>query len=255
MTDEDQEESFGKYWTAKRAMVAYSLSEDFEEEAAFSTSPDTSASWLANTPRFVRMTGSAGKTYILDTRTISPVKPLVIFPSALTTSEAIRTPTTAGPGDSMATQQSTVREDERAEELIWRIGTTPSIRHRVRLAARLTELQKTVREEEMDGRGIAVRSLQHFFEFLKAYPDLRCPTISATPERNIYVSWKSGSNRVFSVHFLPDGNVRFVIFCPNDKHKGEMIRISGTATADTIISIATPHGVLNWASNERRDNP
>jgi hypothetical protein len=112
-----------------------------------------------------------------------------------------------------------------------------------------------VQEEELDSRGITVRSLQHFIDLLKAYPVLRCPAVSVTPDRNIYASWKSGSDRVFSIHFLPDGKARFVIFCPNDKHPGETIRLSGTATVDVVMSIAEPHGVLNWASDERPGNP
>ena len=143
---------------------------------------------------------------------------------------------------------STSTEDESVEEIIWHVGTTLSVRYRAKLASRLSELQKAVQEEELDGRGITVRSLQHFIELLKAYPALRCPAVSVTPDRNIYASWKSGSDRVFSIHFLPDGKVRFVIFCPNDKHAGEVIRLSGAATVDVVMSIAKPHGVLNWAS-------
>ena len=134
------------------------------------------------------------------------------------------------------------------EEIIWSAGTTLSVPYRTKLASRLTELQKAVQEEELDGGGITVSSLQHFMELLQAYPALRCPAVSATPERNIYASWKSGSNRVFSIHFLPDGKVRFVIFCPNDKHPDQTIRFSGTATVDVIISVAARHGVLNWAA-------
>lgn len=134
------------------------------------------------------------------------------------------------------------------EEIISSAGTTLSVPYWTKLASRLTELQKAVQEEELDGGGITVSSLQHFLELLQAYPALRCPAVSATPERNIYASWKSGSNRVFSIHFLPDGKVRFVIFCPNDKHPDQTIRLSGTATVDVIISVAAPHGVLNWAA-------
>lgn len=272
MTAESREELFGRYWAAKQAGAAYGLSSDFEEDPSFATDPELSPYWTENPlteqarntfpelpsrnfPPFVNVAAGSGKTYFLAMHSIILANPVVILPSALITSEAGPTSVTSGLSEGTATQHSTTPENDRVEELIWRIGTAPSIRYRQRLAARLTELQKTVQEEEPDGRGITVRSLQHFFDFLKVYPDLRCPAISATPERNIYASWKSGSNRVFSVHFLPDGNVRFVIFCPNDKHKEEMIRISGTATADTIISIATPHGVLNWASDERPDNP
>jgi hypothetical protein len=153
-----------------------------------------------------------------------------------------------GQGGSMATQQPPIADEQSAEEIIWRVRTTLPLSYRVRLASRLSELQKAVQEEELDGRGISVGSLQRFIEFLEAYPALRCPAISVTPDRNIYTSWKSGSDRVFSIHFLPEGEVRFVIFRPNDKHPGQAIRLSGTATVDVIISIAAPHGVLNWAS-------
>lgn len=146
------------------------------------------------------------------------------------------------------TQQPPTTDDESVEEIIWHAGTTLSVRYRTRLVSRLCELQKAVQEEESDSRGISAKSLQHFIELLKANPALRCPAISATPERNIYASWKSGSDRIFSINFLPDGKVRFVIFCPNDKHPGQTIRLSGIATVDVIISVAAPHGVLNWAT-------
>jgi hypothetical protein len=129
------------------------------------------------------------------------------------------------------------------------------ISYRAQLAARLRELQDAVQEEESGSLGITVRSLQHFVEFLKAHPTLRRPAVSVTPDRNIYASWKSKFDRVFSIHFFPDGNVRFVIFRPNEKHAGEVIRISGTATVDVVMSIAALHDVLSWASDERPSNP
>jgi len=86
---------------------------------------------------------------------------------------------------------------QHVEEMIWSAGTTLSAPYRTKLASRLTELQKAVQEEELDGGGITVSSLQHFIELLQAYPALRCPAVSATPERNIFASWKSGSDRVF----------------------------------------------------------
>ena len=155
----------------------------------------------------------------------------------------------------MATQQPASAENESIEEIIWRVGTSVAISYRAKLAARLRELQEAVQEEESDSHGITVKSLQLFIEFLKAHPMLRRPAISVTPDRNVYASWKSASNRVFSIHFFPDGNVRFVIFRPNEKHAGEVIRISGTATVDVLMSIAAPHEVLSWASDEGPTNP
>jgi hypothetical protein len=272
MTEEAQEQLFGQYWAAKKAVAAYGLSEDFEDEPHITTAPISSASWSANTiverasggydqavsddyPRFIHVKAGAGRTYIFLRYARDSVKPLGIPPATLVTSGAAVTLSASGQDGSMATQQSPTTEDESVEQIIWRVGTTLSVRYRAKLTARLTELQRAVQEEEPDGRGIAVKSLQWFVEFLKAHPALRCPSITVTPERNIYASWKSGPSYVFSIHFLPDGKVRFVIFCPNDKHREELIRLSGTATADIIMSIATPHGVLGWVSDERPGDP
>lgn len=264
MTEETPDQSFGRHLAAKKAVAAYGLSE-FEEEPSFATAPSSSASWAADVtilspddiyaetvsqdyPQVLRVAAGSGKTHIFIRYTRDSGKPFGILPATFVTSGGAVTPIKFGQGSSMATQQPPTTEDESVEEIIWRVGTTLSIRYRARLASRLSDLQKAVQEEELDGRGITVRSLQHFIELLKAYPSLRCPIVSATPDRNIYASWKSGSDRVFSIHFLPDGKVRFVIFCPNDKHSGETIRLSGAATVDVIIDIAKPHGVLKWAS-------
>jgi hypothetical protein len=251
MTVADQDQPFGKYLAVKTA-TAHGFSESFEEDSACQTIPssavsDVSAPVIVVYPRVPGLVTGFGKTYLVK-YTGALVKPFEIVPATLVTSKALGTLVTFGQGGSMATQQPHATEDETVEDIIWRIGTTLSVPYRTRLISRLSDLQKVVQEEELDGRGITTKSLQHFFEFLKAHPALRCPAISVTPERNIYATWKSGSDRVFSIHFLPDGRVRFVIFCPNDKHSGETIRLSGAATLDVVMSVVEPHGVLNWAT-------
>lgn len=252
MTLANQDQSFGKYLAVKNAAAAHGFSENFEEELSFPTIPSSAASDVSDPvvivyPRVSGVLPGGGKTYLVK-YTGASVKPFEIVPATRVTSKALGTLVTFGEGGSMATQQPPTTEDETVEEIIWRVGTTLSVRYRTKLVSRLSEIQKAVQEEESDGRGISAKSLQHFIELLKAYPALRCPAISVTPERNIYASWKSRSDRVFSIHFLSDGNVRFVIFCPNDKHSGETIRLSGAATLDVVMSVVEPHGVLNWAS-------
>ena len=259
MTEANQAQTAGKYLAARNAAAAHGFSENFEEQLGFPTILGTTTSDISNAvvivyPRVSGFLPGGGKTYLVRFKGAS-VKPFEIGPATLVTSKTLRTVPIFGQGGSMATQQPPTTEDESVEEIIWRAGTTLSVPYRTRLVARLTELQKVVQEEELDGRGISAKSLQHFVELLKAYPALRCPAISITPERNIYASWKSRSDQVFSIHFLPDGNVRFVIFCPNDKHPGETIRLSGTATVDVIMGIAAPYGVLNWELDERPGNP
>jgi len=130
--------------------------------------------------------------------------------------------------------------------LIFRIRTSLSIHYREKLADRLTMLFDDAKEEDFASVGIAGGSLQKFYDFLLLYPSLKCPTISLTPENNIYASWRAGQNRVFSVHFLPDGDTRFVMFKPNDLHPERQVRISGTATADILMATVTPYDVGDW---------
>jgi len=257
MTEEAREQSFARYLAARNAVAAYGLSEKFGDEQNLETAPTSTASRVANvilispSSECIRLVQvAAGKTYILTyLRASGRVdKTFDILSDALVTSGALSTQFTIGQGGSMATQQPSIADEQSVEQVIWHVRTTLPLTYRVRLASRLSELQKAVQEEESDGRGISVRSLQHFVEFLEANPSLRCPAISVTPDRNIYASWKSGSDRVFSIHFLPDGEIRFVIFRPNYKHPGQTIRLSGTATVDVVMSITAPQGVLNWAS-------
>jgi hypothetical protein len=56
------------------------------------------------------------------------------------------------------------------DEIILSATATLSAPYRTKLASRLTELQKAVQEEELDGGGITVGSLRHFIELLQAYP-------------------------------------------------------------------------------------
>lgn len=253
MTEAAREQSFGRYFTVKETVAGYGLSEKFEDEHDFSTASSSTgiaaASLIAVDPPnlYVKAGPGSGKTFIVAWMAAA-VRRFEIAPATLVTSGALETPFTIGQGGSMATQQPPVTDDESVEEIIWRVRAVLPVQYRARLASRLRELQKAVQEEELDGGGIAVGSLHNFVELLKAHPALRCPAVSVTPDRNIYASWKSGPDRVFSIHFLPDGKVRFVIFRPNDKHPGQAVRLSGTATADVIISVAAPHGVLAWAS-------
>ena len=253
MTEAAREQSFGPYFTVKETVIGYGLSEKFEDEHNFSTAPSSTGVAVAGlavvgpSNLYVEVARGSGKTFIVKW-TVAAVQRSEIAPATLVTSGALETLFTIGQGGSMATQQPPVADEQSVEEIIWRVRAVLPVKYRVRLAFRLRELQKAVQEEELDCGGIAVGSLHNFVEFLKAHPALRCPAVSVTPDRNIYASWKSGADRVFSIHFLPDSKVRFVIFRPNDKHPGQAVRLSGTATADVIIGVVAPHGVLAWAS-------
>lgn len=141
-------------------------------------------------------------------------------------------------------------EEDRVLDLIFRIRESETIPYRNRnsLANRLLTLFNDAKEEDPISLGIAAGSLRNFYNFLHLHNNLKCPTISLTPEDNIYASWRSEQNRLFSVHFLPNGDTRFVIFKPNKRHPDKQMRFSGTATTDILMETVTPYGVWDWIS-------
>ena len=149
--------------------------------------------------------------------------------------------------------QTTLLENEenQVQELIFQIRKSLFIADHESLANRLLILFNDAKEEDPISLGIAAGSLRNFYNFLLLHTNLKCPTLSLTPDYNIYASWRGEQNRVFSVHFLPNENVRFVVFKPNDRHPERKIRLSGTATTDTLIKTVESSGVWDWISHER----
>ena len=140
------------------------------------------------------------------------------------------------------------KEEEWLPELILRLTVYLPVPYRESLANSLLTLFHDAKEEDTNSPGIAVGSLRHFYSFLQSNTKLKCPTLSLTPEYNIYSTWREEKNRLFSVHFLPNGDARFVIFKPNNKHPERKIRISGTATTDVLKETVAPYGVWDWIS-------
>jgi len=139
-------------------------------------------------------------------------------------------------------------EEDQVQELIFQIRKSLTITYHESLANRILILFNDAKEEDPDCLGIAAESLHNFYNFFRLHTNLKRPTISLTPDYNIYASWRGEQNRVFSVHFLPNGDTRFVIFKPNDKHPERKIRLSGTATSDTLIKTVESSGVWDWIS-------
>ena len=134
------------------------------------------------------------------------------------------------------------------QELIYQIRSAISILGRTTIANRLLNLYDLSKEEDPDFAGIKVKSLQNFYGFLQKNVTLRCPAISLTPDNNIYASWQGDGRRVFSILFLPDNDVRYVVFKPNDRHPGRMIRTSGITTSDNLMEEVAAYRLYDWIS-------
>lgn len=140
------------------------------------------------------------------------------------------------------------KEENQVQDLIFQIRKSLSIPYHEGLAKRLLTLFNDAKEEDSASLGIAVGSLRNFYNFLKLHTNLKCPTISLTPDYNIYASWRGKQNRVFSVHFLLNADARFVIFKPNDRHPERQIRLSGIATTDVLMETVVPDAISDWVS-------
>ncbi len=140
-------------------------------------------------------------------------------------------------------------EEDQVQELIFQIKRLISIPYKDNLANKLLTLFNDAKEEDSDSLGMSAGSLRSFTNFLLSHTNLKCPTISLTPDYNIYASWRCEQNRVFSVHFFPNGDARFVIFKPNNRHPERITRISGVATADILMeTVVIPNRIEEWIS-------
>lgn len=142
-------------------------------------------------------------------------------------------------------------QDDQVQALIHQIRKSKIISNHERIAVKLLALFNIAKEENPTSPGIAADSLSNFYDFLQLYTNIKNPTLSLSPDYNIYASWRS-KEHLFSTHFLPNGEIRFVLFIPNNRHPKRKIRITGTATSDTLTDITTPESLNDWVFDERR---
>ena len=152
--------------------------------------------------------------------------------------------------DNAFTQSDLVStRDDQTQELIHQIRKSSFVPNQESLANQLSDLFNFAKEERPTSPGIAVNSLNSFFDFIKLHANIRIPSLSLSPDHNIYASWRA-ENRIFSAHFLPDRDIRFVLFKPNNRHPKRKIRVTGTVTGDTLTEIVAPENLIDWVLGE-----
>lgn len=142
-------------------------------------------------------------------------------------------------------------QDDQVQALIHQIRKSKVISNHESLANKLLALFNIAKEENPTSLGIAIDSLSNFYDFLQLYTNIKNPTLSLSPDYNIYASWRS-KGKLFSAHFLQNGEIRFVLFKPNKRHPKHKIRVTGTATSDTLMEISAPESLNDWVFDERR---
>lgn len=133
------------------------------------------------------------------------------------------------------------------ENLISRIRLSQNMLHAERTSNRLRNLRDTIREEDGNDEDISAESIHSFFLFLKMHPNIRYPDITLTPDGNVYSCWKGDNGSLFSVEFLPDSRVGYVVFAPSLRHGNELSRNSGIDFVDTLFDrVNAAFGISAW---------
>ena len=152
--------------------------------------------------------------------------------------------------DSYTLVDTIEEEDIKVLRLIINFQKTNDININFEIYNRLMTLYYDAKEEDSTNPGIRFESLRNFYFFILLNVNLKLPAISLTPDNNIYISWRGDNNQVFSIHFLPNNLVRFVLFMKNRKHPDKKIRISGQATNDTIFESIIHRNDIYWINLE-----
>lgn len=109
-----------------------------------------------------------------------------------------------------------------------RIRSINGLSHRDSIATRISELvQDCDDDEEMQ-----LRSLREFGRFLRLYLPSTAPSITLTPNGNIYARWRQSETRKVSFEFIGSGQISAAIF--SDK-KGITRWISGCISIDDVM--------------------
>jgi len=118
-----------------------------------------------------------------------------------------------------------------------------------RLARRLDILLAALEEEEETWSDDSPDSLRQMLLFLQAAPNLCCPTVTVTPSATFRAQWQAGQDQHFAVDFLPDGQVRFVVFAPDPRHPDRVQRVSGVVSRAEVMTAIEPYRVHRWAAD------
>ena len=141
--------------------------------------------------------------------------------------------------------------DNDVNNVIYLIRTSKSILNREKLANRLRLLFLDAKEDDLYSPGITLGSIRYFYNFLLLNTNLKRPSITLTPDYNIYTTWEDNNDRLFSVIFFPNKDANYVIFVPNKKHPQLIERVSGITTYDSLDEKIELYCLWNLITDER----
>lgn len=119
------------------------------------------------------------------------------------------------------------------ESIIREIAATPGCGPAVSNRLRELRLQQS---EDSESAEVSIESLKSFVAFLHSVRGIRLPSLSLTPDGNIYASWRK-YDRVFSAEFRSGGLATYVLFRPALGGTGSKLRSTGSVPAGQLLSI------------------
>lgn len=102
------------------------------------------------------------------------------------------------------------------------------------IVRRLRELREINIEDKLN-LDISKESLNNFFKLLYMNPNLTRPSISESPDGNLYIEWRKHSVLI-GIEFISDNEVLFVMLS-QDLNNQERLEITGRSNTEKVIDI------------------
>jgi hypothetical protein len=117
------------------------------------------------------------------------------------------------------------------------------------LVARLEQLAEASIEEaesECGQEPITKESLQGCLRFLCSFPVLQLPSLTVTPEGELYAVWKIARDRSFSIRFFSKRFAAYVLFVRDNYDESRIARHTGVVSLEGLTDVIAQHRVDRW---------
>lgn len=128
----------------------------------------------------------------------------------------------------------TAAPEGQIEQIISGIRNAAQLAHRESLSRRLEFLMDAMQDEAGEWQQGSPESLRQMLLFLGTVPHFRYPTVTITPSATFRIQWADDRNGHFAADFLPDGQVKFVLFYPDPHHSNHIQRHSGITSRENL---------------------
>ncbi len=91
-------------------------------------------------------------------------------------------------------------------------------------------------------------SLRGFISLIQKETNLVEPDLVLSFSGNIRAEWRRSRKEHFAAEFLPDGQVRYVVFSYDEEHISRIDRVTGLVSVGSLMRKVEPFRVLSWAT-------